>query len=412
MSATASWSRTAATVVLALSTMGAAGCGNGEVALGPSTAPPTTGAPATTQTTTAPTVTAPTTAAPTTAVPSTTVPSTTVPPTTVPPKADIVIGFAGDTSFTNGLSTRDPLLQVHDVLQAPDLMVLNLETAVADAGVGRPPVAKQFLFRSPPESLDLLVAAGVDVVALANNHTLDYGHEALVQTLAEIDARPELDRVGAGVDQDAAYVPLIRQVGDWTIGLVSLSRVPCDWSASGQNVRPEVAWACPAFIELADAAVAKASEEADITVVMVHGGTEGVLCPSGFMTDLEQHWADLGVDIVVDGHPHVLQGITSIERPGGAPMMVVHSTGNFAFPSAGGIGANTAVFAFTLSESGQGEASISLRVHPLRSPGGVVQPPTQAQHSQILDQINSVSDSWRLDAEGLAYFAAEETAAC
>lgn len=360
------------------------------------------------------------TTSPTTAAPSTTAPPSTAAPTTpttlAPARKPIVIGFAGDTSFTAGLEQRDPFGAITDLLSEPDLMVLNLETAIADPGVGRPPVQKQFLFRSPPESLQLLVNAGVDVVTLANNHTLDYGADALAQTLEEIDATPLL-RVGAGLDEAAAYQPLIVEVGEWTVGLVSLSRVPCDWSASGANVRPQVAWACPPFAEKFDALVRRTVDESDVAVVLVHGGTEGVLCPSGFMVELEQHWAELGVDVVVDGHPHVMQGITSVVRQGKPDTMVVHSTGNFAFPSANGLTANTAVFSFTITEETESRSDspvpeIALQVHPLRSPSGVLGYPTDAQHAAMINQINGVSEGWYLQGDGTAVQDDEHHAAC
>lgn len=337
----------------------------------------------------APTTTV-TTAAPTTALPTTAVPTTEAPPTSPPPRAPIVLGFAGDTTFTNGLEQRDPFGQVTDLTSAPDLMVVNLETAVADLGVGRPPVDKRFLFRSPPSSLDLLVDAGVDVVALANNHTLDFGADALAQTLDEIDARA-LRRVGAGLDQDGAYEPLIVEVGEWTVGLVSLSRVPCDWSASGENVRPQVAWACPPFFDLAVAATEQAMARADVTIVMIHGGEEGVLCPSPFMVELEQEFAELGVDAVINGHPHVLQGIT---RHGNT--WAAHSLGNFAFPPASGITGNSAIVQLTVSEEG-----VAPSIVPVRSNGGVLSPPSDAQRADIIGQMQRVSDGVTIDASGV-----------
>lgn len=268
-------------------------------------------------------------------------------------------------------------------------MVVNLETAVADAGVGRPPVEKRFLFRSPPASLDLLVDAGVDVVALANNHTLDFGVEALAQTLDEIDARA-LQRVGAGLDEDSAYLPLIIGVGEWTVGLVSLSRVPCDWSASGNNTRPQVAWACPPLFDLAAAAAEQAMAQADVTVVMIHGGEEGVLCPSPFMVELEQTFAEMGVDAVINGHPHVLQGLT---RHGDT--WAAHSLGNFAFPPARGITGNSAIVQLTVSEEG-----VEMSVVPVRSDGGVLSPPSAVQRDDILGQMQRVSDGVTINADG------------
>jgi poly-gamma-glutamate synthesis protein (capsule biosynthesis protein) len=316
-------------------------------------------------------------------------------------RTPIVLGFAGDTTFTNGLEQRDPFAEVARLLQAPDLMVVNLETTVADPGVGRPPVDKRFLFRSPPESLDLVVDAGIDVVALANNHTLDFGVDALAQTIEEIDAR-SLRHVGAGLDESSAYEPLILDVGDWTVGLVSLSRVPCDWAAPGQNVRPQVAWACPTLFDQAEAATAAALDESDVVVVMIHGGEEGVLCPSPFMIELEQVFADMGVDAVINGHPHVLQGIT---RRGGT--WVAHSLGNFAFPPARGITGNSAIVQLHVSEGG-----IGISVVPVRSDGGVLSVPTDQQRAEILGQVDRHSHGVAIDDSGAVRIDDTNAGAC
>lgn len=300
-----------------------------------------------------------------------------------------MLGFAGDTTFTDGLDQRDPFGAIIELTSGPDLMVVNLETAVADPGVGRPPVDKRFLFRSPPDSLDLLVEAGIDVVALANNHTLDFGVDALAQTIAEIDARP-LRRVGAGLDEVEAYEPLVVDVGEWRVGLVSLSRVPCDWSASGDNVRPQVAWACPSLFDRAVDAVRSAQEQADVTVVMVHGGEEGVLCPSPFMIELEEEFAAMGVDAVINGHPHVLQGLTRL-----GDTWVAHSLGNFAFPPSRGITGNSAIIELIVREGG-----VELAVVPVRSDGGVLSVPTDAVRTDILEQVQRFSDGVVVEIDG------------
>lgn len=323
----------------------------------------------------------------TTATTAPTTASTTA--TTVDAREPIVLGFAGDTTFTDGLDQRDPFGQIVDLTSAPDLMVVNLETAVADPGVGRPPVDKRFLFKSPPSSLDLLVDAGIDVVALANNHTLDYGPDALAQTLDEIDRR-DLARVGAGLDESAAYEPLFMEVGDWTVGLVSLSRVPCDWSASGDNVRPQVAWACPTLFDRAESSARSAMAQADVTVVMIHGGEEGVLCPSPFMLDLEAAFADMGVDAVINGHPHVFQGLTRR-----SDTWVAHSLGNFAFPPSRGITGNSAIVQLHVSEDG-----IAMSLVPVRSDGGVLSIPSDVQRSDILNQVNRYSQGVTVADDG------------
>ncbi len=339
--------------------------------------------------------TVPASTLPSSTLPSSTLPSSTV-PSTLPPKEPIVLGFAGDTSFTDGLEERDPFGAVIELLSEPDLMMVNLETAVADPDVGRVAVDKPFLFKSPPSSLGLLVEAGIDVVGLANNHTLDFGPDAVAQTLAEVDA-VGLYRVGAGNDEAEAYRPLIVEVGDWRVGLVALSRVPCDWSWFGENVRPQVAWACAPFLDRVDAMVAATVTDADVTVAMVHGGAEGVLCPSEFMVEITGHLAELGVDAVVNGHPHVVQGLASA-----GDTIVARSSGNFAFPSARGITANSAVFLFDVREGVDGGPELGLRIEPVRTDGGVVRPPSEDERAAILDQIARHSSGWVVGVDGVA----------
>ncbi len=344
---------------------------------------------------------------PSSTAPSTQPPSTEAPTTTVPVREPVVIGIAGDSTFTNGLEQRDPFGQITELLSAPDLMIINLETAVADASVGRPPVDKAFLFKSPPASLDLLVDAGIDAVTLGNNHALDFGIDALEQTLDEIDARGIL-RTGAGRNEAEAYEPLIVDVGEWTIGVVSFSRVPCDWSASGVNSREQVAWACPPFMELADGAVLAALDEADVVIVAVHGGEEGVLCPSPFMVELEQHWAELGAHAVVDGHPHVLQGVTMH-----GDTVTAHSTGNFAFPPARGISGNSAIVELVVSEGANLESPVvTMRIVPVRSDGGVLSVPSDGQRTEIIEQMNRVSSGALVGNDGVVTVEPDHTGTC
>jgi hypothetical protein len=104
---------------------------------------------------------------------STTSTSTT---TTTAPPDPITLGFVGDVQMIGSMVANEPVAGVTDLLSAPDLTLVNLETVIGEVNeVGRPPIDKEFIFRSPPETLKQLVDAGVDVVALANNHGWDYG---------------------------------------------------------------------------------------------------------------------------------------------------------------------------------------------------------------------------------------------
>lgn len=327
---------------------------------------------------------APATAAPSTLVATTTTETTTT-TTTLPP---ITVGFAGDTSFTHGLDGRDPLGDVADELSTPDVMVLNLETTVAEADVGSA-IEKRFTFKSPPVTGRLLAEAGVDVAALANNHALDYGPAAVVRTI-EILGEAGVATAGTGRSRDEAYEALRLDVSGWDLAILSFSRVPCDAPEPGESYIEEVAWACPQFDDLTIGAVAAAAD-ADFTVVMVHWGIQREVCPAQHQRQLAASWIEAGADAIVGSHPHVLQGVEQID---GA--WVVHSTGNFAFPSARNASSYSAMFVMTIGAGVTKLEAIPIRIEKGRPVLAI------ASREGILDDLTHRSFGYTFGEDGSA----------
>ncbi len=314
--------------------------------------------------------------------------TTTTTTTTNPPKEPITLGFAGDTSFTHGLDGRDPLGEVVALLAAPDLTAVNLETTMGEPGVGSP-LAKTYIFRSPPHTVEMLSAAGVDVVSLANNHTLDYGREGLLRTTQLLDDGG-IGHFGAGPDTAAAYAPYVTRVGDWDVGFVGFTHIECGWVADDPTRWPESAWACPGFEPQTVASVSAAAGRADFVVVMVHWGIEKDHCPQDYQRQLAQQWIAAGADLIIGSHPHVLQGIERIDG-----VWVVHSTGNFAFPSARDVSARSAYFEVTVSEQ-----AVDLAVVPLRIIDGRPHPVDGDDAASILGDLGNWSFGWTVTPQG------------
>ena len=365
-------------VVLALLV---AGCSAGvEVA---TTTP--TSAPTTTSTTSEPAEASTTS----TITPPITVASTTT--TTVPPFDPIVLIFGGDVSLTHGLSGFDPFEEIEPLFSPADLAWVNLETAIAEEGIGIP-VDKKYVFRSPPVTADLLAGAGVTGVALANNHTLDVGVAGLERTIELLDASGVV-HAGAGPNRDEAYAPAVHQVGETSIAVVSFSRVLFDSSWTASENGPGLASAYHPFVERSNAAVEDAARLADVVVVMVHWGIERNACPEPYQRELATGWADAGADLVVGSHPHVLQGVELI-----GDTWVIYSTGNLAFPSArSDDGTQTALFEVTVDED-----ELRLAVRPLRIIGGRPTRASDADREIILETLNSRSWSASFDSDGRA----------
>lgn len=202
-----------------------------------------------------------------------------------------------------------------------DLTVVNLETPVTTGGVGA--VDKQYVFKGAPEALDALKKAGVDAVNLANNHTLDQGEDGLKDTLSHLAAR-EIPYVGAGLNSKEAYSAQYFERNGIKIALLGFTRVipKSDWMA-GKN-KPGLASVYDSAEGLK--AIAQAKKQADLVVVVVHWGKERIEQYDSTQQTLGHSFIDAGADLVIGGHPHVLQGIEPYKGK-----WIVYSTGNFIF---------------------------------------------------------------------------------
>ncbi|GAA3653508.1 hypothetical protein GCM10022237_11680 [Nocardioides ginsengisoli] len=232
----------------------------------------------------------------------------------------VTLAFAGDVHFEAHLAglldhPRDALGPITDALASADLAMVNLESAIAEPG--RRPEAKEievpgrrFHFRTTPAALDLLAAAGVDVVTMANNHGADYGPEGLADTLAAIGRSP-VPVVGVGRDRDAAFTPYIVTVRGTRFAFLaadaSMREGSSDvWAAGLHN--PGLAAAHGDRPRALIAAVRAASRQVDVVVVYLHWGEELRSCPTHRQLSTAQALADAGADVVVGSHAHVLLG--------------------------------------------------------------------------------------------------------
>src|ERR671923_1635481 len=106
------------------------------------------------------------------------------------------VGLAGDTMLGRqvaaAIAAKGPASLLADEVVAAaheaDVFVLNLECCISERGEPWPHPGKPFFFRAPPAATEVLRRLGVDCVTLANNHALDYGHIALLDTLEHLRA--------------------------------------------------------------------------------------------------------------------------------------------------------------------------------------------------------------------------------
>jgi poly-gamma-glutamate capsule biosynthesis protein CapA/YwtB (metallophosphatase superfamily) len=226
----------------------------------------------------------------------------------------ITLALAGDTMLGRGVAEAlaeqppDALVapEVGEVVRAADLFVLNLECCISDRGSPWPAAGKPFFFRAPPAAVEALRHLEVSCVTLANNHALDFGQDALADTLAHLrDAG--IAAVGAGPDVDAARRPAVLEAGGTRLAVVGLTDHPADFAAGVD--RPGVAFAdlrseLPAWVGEAIGGV-----EADAVLVTPHWGPNMTTEPVPHVRRAAGELVDAGAALVAGHSAHVFHGI-------------------------------------------------------------------------------------------------------
>ncbi|WP_244444849.1 CapA family protein [Paenibacillus camerounensis] len=297
----------------------------------------------------------------------------------------VTMNFAGDVIFAGKVAE---LLQkkgyeysysaLDGMFKKDDLTVVNLETPITTGGVGA--ADKQFVFKGAPAALDALKAAGVDAVNLANNHTLDQGEQGLLDTLSHLSSRG-IPYVGAGKNSKEAYTAQYFERNGIKIALLGFTRVipRSDWTAGA--AKPGLAAVYDSTEALKTISAVK--KKADIVVVVVHWGKERVEQYDSTQQTLGRSFIDAGADLVIGGHPHVLQGIEPYKGK-----WIAYSTGNFIFTrSTTPATWETAVFQAECSIKGE----CSLTLHPMDAELGQPVPMNDADGQLLLSKVQSLS---------------------
>jgi poly-gamma-glutamate capsule biosynthesis protein CapA/YwtB (metallophosphatase superfamily) len=219
-----------------------------------------------------------------------------------------------------------------------DLTVVNLECAVSELGTPQP---KDFTFRASPAALPPARSAGVEVANLGNNHSRDFGVEALLDTRAHLDANG-IAPVGAGKDLAEATRPALFELNGWTVAVLGFGGVypTLDWFAGPDHPGMASGDDIPTMVE----AVRSAGRVADIVVVAIHWGVELDLQPRPEDVERAHAMIDAGADVIFGHHSHRLNPM-AVYR--GRP--IFWSLGNFVWPSFSAAGSATAVAEVTVT---------------------------------------------------------------
>jgi poly-gamma-glutamate synthesis protein (capsule biosynthesis protein) len=226
----------------------------------------------------------------------------------------ITLTFAGDLMLGRTVApvaAADPdglFRDVRHVLRASELSFANLES---------PLTTRAHLSANPdvliadPAIASVVADAGLDVLSLANNHADDAGQGGIEDTVAVLQS--------AGIHAVGApdTTPLLVEVGGIRVAAVAFD-VEEPWDEhEAQRI------------------IAKAAPASDLLVVSVHGGVSMLPEPDPRIERLSERLVSWGADVVWGHGPHVVQPVTTVERPRSGTAVVATSLGNFLFDQRG-----------------------------------------------------------------------------
>lgn len=230
-----------------------------------------------------------------------------------PEQSDIRLLFVGDIMLDRHVReltrvSNDPAYPFQKLSQnwlgSFDYTIGNLEGALTDK---RRPPEKSIDFQFDPAQAAVLKAQGIDAVSQANNHALDQGSLGYADSVRRL--------------REAGFLVFGHQVQDDAISLATTTVQGHRFAFLGFNITDN-----PLDRMAASSTIALAKQQADTVIVIMHWGTEYHDRPDASVVELAHWFIDQGVDIIVGGHPHWVQGISSYK---GKP--ILWSLGNFIF---------------------------------------------------------------------------------
>jgi poly-gamma-glutamate capsule biosynthesis protein CapA/YwtB (metallophosphatase superfamily) len=243
----------------------------------------------------------------------------------------ITVGAIGDIlihdtvyqdAFNGTQYDFNPIFEnVKSILETPDVLTANQESMLGGVNIG---VSSYPMFNSPHEVADALVHSGVDIVSIANNHTLDKGERGILSATDYLNSIG-LPHVGSFLNQeDRQKLRIIHKNG------IKLAFLSYTYGTNGIPI-PDGKDFLVNLInrDLMSDEIGRAKTEADVVIMSIHWGNEYQRIPTNEQKDLANFLANEGVDIIFGSHPHVLQPMEWIDTGDGRKTFVIYSLGNF-----------------------------------------------------------------------------------
>ncbi len=261
---------------------------------------------------------------------------------------ETILLFVGDIMLSRGIAyqikkhndPRYPFLNIASFLRSADVIFGNLEGPISNRGRNQGSI---YSFRAKPEVIEGLEFAGFNILSLANNHSLDWGREALEDTIT-IARDSGIKTIGAGRNYSEANSPIIwksdlqklRNIEEVGLPEINLEVEPLKIAfLAYTNLYPETLKAKENSIGISSFDLEKTAKElnrlketkeADIVIISFHWGEEYKTRSNLTQQKIAHALIEAGADLIVGHHPHVVQEIEKYRNG-----WIAYSLGNFVF---------------------------------------------------------------------------------
>lgn len=208
-------------------------------------------------------------------------------------------------------------------IEKADIAVIDQETILGGSSFeysGYP------VFNSPWEIGDAAIDAGFDIFTCANNHTLDMGWAGIEKEIEYFSTKKGIVQLGVNANEQE-----YNQITYYEKNGITFSLLNYTYGTNGIPLPEDKPW-CVNMLDKdkVTADITEARKNSDVVIVFPHWGTENSHDVSDYQKEYTQLFYDLGVDIVIGCHPHVLQPVEWITSENNDhKMLVYYSLGNF-----------------------------------------------------------------------------------
>lgn len=210
-----------------------------------------------------------------------------------------------------------PFRRIAETFQKADLSFVNLESPFSDKGL---PSGGGMVFKAPPETVEGLKLAGIDVVSTANNHTRDQHEYGLLFTLDWL-AKNGIAAVGTGRDEAEARAGKVLKGNGVTFGFLGYT-----YDQRNGNHRDDDPRINGLDLVRMREDVASIRKSANITIVSMHAGVEYARAPHPSQQQFARAAIEAGASLVIGHHPHVTQPCEEYHTG-----VICYSLGNLVF---------------------------------------------------------------------------------